>query len=173
MDYEKLHPEQFDALVTGELTHFGLWFEDELVGVICDYFVGDTPLRNDFLRLLMRREGLTFQDKIEIVRALVPVFPQESSARWTKLLKRIEDFKALRNAAAHGVGAAHDLSHLAERAESLGLPPMDRRKIEQVQCSPGVRYDIEVSLDEAIAAHVCSVDLCAHIAPKCPPVRNR
>jgi len=106
MDYEKLHPEDFDAIVTGELTHYALWFEDELVGIICDYFVGDTPLRNNFLRLLMRREGLSFQDKIEIVRALVPELPPlQSPTSWASLLKRIEHLKSLRNAVAHGVGA--------------------------------------------------------------------
>lgn len=104
IDYEKLTDEDFDAVVTGEISHYAIWLEQELIGVIADHFVGETR-RSDFIRLLMMREGLTFQDKIDIVRAAIPLFPNGSEAAQLKhLLPRIEELKALRNALAHGLG---------------------------------------------------------------------
>ena len=101
--YEMLSPEDFDAIVTGELTHYAIWLEDVLIQIISDFFA--QPSRKDlFKRLLLRRDGLTFQDKIDIVRAMVPEFGNPTAAGNLKqVLKKIEDFKANRNTFAHGI----------------------------------------------------------------------
>jgi hypothetical protein len=102
LKYSDLTKEDFDAIVTGEMTHFAIWLEDELVEMISDYFL-QLPTREDFQRLLLRRDGLTFQDKIEIVRALLPSFHnQVAAAELKSVLADIEEFKAKRNAFAHG-----------------------------------------------------------------------
>lgn len=103
MTYQSLTREDFDAMVTGELTHYAIWLENVLIGVISDFF--STPKqRGDFERLLLRRDGLTFQDKIEIVRAMLHLFSNQGAAGQLKtLLSKVEEFKATRNAFAHGV----------------------------------------------------------------------
>ena len=104
MNYRKLSREDFDAIVTGELTHYALWLEDELIGIISDYFLGTSEKRRDFTRLLLRRDGLTFQNKIDIVRAMLPLFTNsEASSDLKKILTKIENFKVFRNALAHGL----------------------------------------------------------------------
>jgi len=74
MDYVTLSREEFDAVVTGELTHYSLWFEQAIVQIITTYFVRQNDRAENFERLVMWREGLTFQDKIEILRAMIPLF---------------------------------------------------------------------------------------------------
>jgi hypothetical protein len=38
-NYNNLSKEDFDAIVTGELTHYTLWMEDEVNEFILDYFL--------------------------------------------------------------------------------------------------------------------------------------
>jgi hypothetical protein len=109
VEYEELSKEEFDAIVTGELTHYAIWLEDELVEIICDYFLGRSKKRADFGRLLLRRDGLTFQDKIEIVRGMLTLFgPSTNVASLRSLLNRVEEFKSFRNAFAHGLDVTTD-----------------------------------------------------------------
>ena len=104
MKYEDLSHEDFDAIVTGELTHYALWLEDEIADMVVDYFLQSSRKKSDFKRLLLMRDGLTFQDKIDIVRAMIPLFGKNTTTIGLKLLlKHVEDFKSLRNALAHGV----------------------------------------------------------------------
>ena len=103
MNYQDLSREDFDAIITGELTHYAIWLEDVLVKLISHHFAPEVR-RKDFERLMLRRDGLTFQDKIEIVRAMLPLFENRDAAEKLKqLLGRIEVFKANRNAFAHGL----------------------------------------------------------------------
>ena len=109
MKYEDLCHNDFDAIVTGELTHYALNLEGELIDIITNYFVTSVNKRSDFKRLMLYRDGLTFQDKIEIVRAMIPIFKEKSSAENMKsLLKQVEDFKSWRNALAHGTDVSED-----------------------------------------------------------------
>lgn len=109
MKYRDLSKEEFDAIVTGELTHHAIWLESELVEIISNYFLGDSSKKADFNRLLFRRDGLTFQDKIEIVRGMLPLFKKSAVVEHLKkLLLRIEEFKKFRNAFAHGIDAQSD-----------------------------------------------------------------
>lgn len=118
MDYRALSKEDFDAIVTGELTHYAIRLEDELVGIISDYFVGGSKKRLNFIRLILRRDGLTFQDKIEIVRAMLPQFENPGAASsLKKLLTSVEEFKTLRNAFAHGFDATPTGGGLSIRVE--------------------------------------------------------
>lgn len=104
MNYEELGQEDFDAVVTGELTHYALWLENELNDIITDYFCRNTKIQKDFRRLILFRDGLTSQDKIEIVRGMIPLFTlnDEKASEFKAILKKIEDFKSWRNAMAHG-----------------------------------------------------------------------
>jgi hypothetical protein len=103
MDYRSLSREDFDAIATGELTHYAIWLENALIKIIAEYFAVNSR-QSDFERLLLRRDGLTFQDKLEITRAMLPLFSNQGAAERLKgLLGKIEEFKATRNAFAHGV----------------------------------------------------------------------
>lgn len=93
-------------------------------------------------------------------------------------LSRFESLQAVEKSLKHFVAGrggnpprggknAHDLGFLADQAEALGLPSIDRAKLGHVQCSPAVRYDMPVKLSDAIEAHINSIDLCGHIAPNC------
>lgn len=103
MDYYSLSQEDFDAVVTGELTHYALWLEDMANGIICEYFIGQSEKEDDFRRLILYRDGLTFQDKLEIIRGMLPLFGEAAEECNLKgLLKEVEEFKSWRNALAHG-----------------------------------------------------------------------
>ena len=102
MDYKTLSREEFDAIVTGELTHYALWLEREMTEVIGSHFMGRSKKRVDFERLFLRRDGLTFQDKIDIVRAMLPMFRNQSaSSDLKRLLMQVEEFKAFRLSLIH------------------------------------------------------------------------
>ncbi len=104
MNYKELDHDDFDAIVTGELTHYALWLEGALNNIITDYFISRAERRNDFERLFLYRDGLTVQDKIEIVRGMSPSITNSETAPLLKsLLKDIEEFKSWRNALAHGL----------------------------------------------------------------------
>ena len=104
MDYHILSQEDFDAVVTGELTHNALWLEDVANGIICEYFIGPNEKEDDFRRLILYRDGLTFQDKIEIIRGMIPLFGEAAEEYDLKgILNEVEKFKSWRNALAHGL----------------------------------------------------------------------
>ena len=109
MEYDDLVKEDFDAVVTGELTHYALWLEDELNRIIMSYFKVPKARREDFKRLILLRDGLTFQDKLEIVRGMLPLFGDIAvSTNLKQLLKELEEFKSSRNAMAHGQDVSDD-----------------------------------------------------------------
>jgi hypothetical protein len=109
MEYPNMNKEDFDAVVTGELTHYALWLEEEVNNIISDYFVTDSKKRSQFERFLLHRDGLTFQDKIEIVRGMLPLLSAAVEGLDLKsLLKEIEEFKSWRNALAHGLDISPD-----------------------------------------------------------------
>ena len=104
MKYEELNHEDFDAIVTGELTHFALWLEDAINGIICEYFIGANPREDSFRRLILYRDGLTFQDKLEIAHGIIPLLGDVADqCGFKSILKRIEGFKSWRNVLAHGL----------------------------------------------------------------------
>ncbi len=104
MRYEDLDKEDFDAIVTGEFTHYAIWMEDEINRLITDYFVSDKSKSADFRRLLLYRDGLAFQDKLEIARGMIPMLGLniQEQKQFKTILNEVEDFKSWRNAMAHG-----------------------------------------------------------------------
>ena len=109
MQYEKLNKENFDAIVTGQLTHYALWLEDELDSIIINYFGVKKSRRDEFKRIILLRNGLTFQDKLEIVRGMIPLLGEVGeSCNLKQILKDVEEFKSWRNAMAHGQDVSDD-----------------------------------------------------------------
>jgi hypothetical protein len=109
-EYSSLTVDRFDAAVTGELTHQALYCELELIGIITEHFCRQ-GMESDFRRLLLYRDGLTFQDKLEIVRAMLPLFaPNTAGPRLKVALRKVEDLKVLRNAFAHGLDSSSPLN---------------------------------------------------------------
>jgi hypothetical protein len=96
LDYEKLSKKDFDAVVTGELTHYAIWLEHGVIDIITDYFLGKSKRREDFKRLILLRDGLTFQDKLEIARAMIPLLePRASQVGLSSLLKQTRTTRAI------------------------------------------------------------------------------
>jgi len=108
MRYEDFSKEDFDAIVTGELTHYSLWMENEINHLIINYFIGDKTKSEDFYRFVLHREGLTFQNKLEIARGMIPILGLNSSnqKKFNTILKKVEEFKSWRNSMAHGLDIA-------------------------------------------------------------------
>ena len=112
MDYKDMSKEDFDAIVTGELTHISLSIEDEINNIICDYFI-KSGKKIDFKRLILFRDGLTFHDKIEILRAMVPLFGEVADRIKLKIiLREVENFKLIRNAMSHGLDVSNSYSNI-------------------------------------------------------------
>lgn len=99
LNYDTMEIEEFDAVVTGELTHYALHMEHHIEKCIARFF--GVKREREFFRLVLHRDGLTFQDKIDIVRALVPI-AASGAVGLGQVLTEVETFKALRNSAAHG-----------------------------------------------------------------------
>ena len=104
MRYEDLGKEDFDAIVTGELTHYAIWMEDEINRLVTGFIVSDVNKAKDFRRLILYRDGLTFQDKLEITKAMITLLAlsEKDQAQFLAILNKVEDFKSWRNAMAHG-----------------------------------------------------------------------
>jgi hypothetical protein len=120
MRYEDLSREDFDAIVTGELTHIAIWLEGEIIDIIADFFTANSAKRCPFTRLLLLRDGLTFQDKIEILRAMTPWFAEAAKeAKLSSVLTRVEEFKAFRNSFAHGRDSSGEVA-LELKVETVG-----------------------------------------------------
>jgi hypothetical protein len=147
LNYDKLQKDEFDAVVTGELTHRAIWLEHEVIGIITDYFVSDAGRRDDFRRLTMLRDGLTFQDKLEIARGMIPLLePKASEMSLGSLLKRVEDFKAYRNAFAHGV----DVSG-SDTSNHLRIELVSRSGKERViEVTPASHREMIASADKLL-----------------------
>src|SRR5579862_149166 len=144
MDYSKLDPGQFDAIVTGDLAHYDISLESGLCSIICDHFAPGHRSA-DFRRLILDREGLTFQHKIDIVKAMLPFFPNQVAAHKLKgHLKKIEEYKDLRNALAHGKAvtppdapsdsnslefSVETVSRSGKRKETIAITPKSRRAL--------------------------------------------
>jgi hypothetical protein len=97
--YGHFSKEDFDAIVTGELTHYAIWLEDEINRLITDYFVSNKSRSVEFRRLFLRRDCVTFQDKLEIARAMIPLLglSDRDAKRFKTTLKAVEEFKSWRN----------------------------------------------------------------------------
>jgi hypothetical protein len=116
--------------------------------------------RVDFERLLLRRDGLTFQDKIEIVRAMLSQFSNKPAAQKLKsLLTKIEEFKATRNAFAHGT----DVTPCNNTDGDIYVQIVTRSGKEKVVLVTPESHEITMSEAEALLKelHALRDELCA------------
>jgi hypothetical protein len=102
--YRTMTREDFDAIVTGELTHQAVWLEIELETAIENCFAVPQAARESFRRLMLKRDGMTFLNKIELVRSIVDEgqFEQSYKTAWKKAFTEIDEIRRIRNAMAHG-----------------------------------------------------------------------
>lgn len=110
----------FDAVVTGEFTHYAIWLEGALNEMIVSYFITNKNKRGDFERLILHRNGLNFQDKLEIVRAMIPLIPESRRTELKQVLTEMEDFKSRRNSLAHGHSVCGPDEGAVIRVEIIG-----------------------------------------------------
>jgi hypothetical protein len=90
--------------------------------------------------------------------------PHYGESQWASLQateKTLKNFIKLRKGDPPHI---HNLSKLLLQAERLGLPSGYWPVLATVQCAATVRYDNNVTLDQAVLAHHASIDLCAFIA---------
>ena len=129
MKYGDLNQADFDAIVTGELTHKALALEDIANGIICEYFIGGYNEKEDeFRRLILYRDGLTFQDKLEIIRGMLPLFGDSADHCGLKeILKEVEAFKSWRNAMAHGLDRTESIVPLKLIVEVVSRSGKEKR----------------------------------------------
>ena len=118
IEYGKLGLEEFDAVVTGDLTHLAIQFEHYLNDIIIDVF--QVCREKEFRKLILHREGLKFQDKIEILRCCIPILGEHAEKlELKKILNDVEVFKSWRNALAHGRDAGSTGEPLKLRVEVI------------------------------------------------------
>jgi hypothetical protein len=91
--------------------------------------------------------------------------PQFGFSKWESLQATEKVLKAFILAKGAKFKFTHILEDLALPAELLGLPPIPRRELREIQCSPEVRYGtIDVAPREAVKAHQAAVSVCGGIA---------
>src|SRR5215212_3445168 len=89
--------------------------------------------------------------------------PHYGESKWASLQaaeKTLKEF--IRRRKVHPP-RTHDLTNLLRKAEDLGLPRGYWPMLALMQCDAGVRYENNVTLDQAAIAHHASIDLCAFI----------
>jgi hypothetical protein len=144
--YERLQVDEFDAVVTGELTHMALHLEQMLSTIIISFF--QVGRQMEFRRIVLDRDGLTFQQKIDIVRCFLPLLNDETLRNDLKaLLNDVEEFKSWRNAVAHGRddGSSKDplclVVSLVNRAGRERVVEITKELHEKMLASMGVVLD--------------------------------
>jgi hypothetical protein len=95
--YRSLSREDFDAIVTGELTHYAVWLEVELDTAIENYFALPNKTRQQFRRLILQREGMAFHTKIDLVRSILKDdgFDKNYVLAWKNALADVEELKRI------------------------------------------------------------------------------
>lgn len=148
LDHSKLNKHDFDAIVTGELTHHSIWLEDAVAKFISDFFVLP-ELREVFNQLVLQRDGMSFQMKIEIVESLIPFFEDENAAKELRAaLRDVRDFKTTRNAFAHGRDVTpSDLSSPALHIQTFGRTGKERISIVTPESHKKLTDDASKLLD--------------------------
>ena len=89
--------------------------------------------------------------------------PAYGLSRWASLQSAEKTLKEFIGQHGGTPPRTHKLAELACKAESLGLPTVDRAQLSDVQCSPGVRYDVPVTFQEALTAHYSAFAICSHV----------
>lgn len=86
--------------------------------------------------------------------------PKPGLSKWSTLQAVEKLIKAYIINKGGEVKRIHSLKKLAKQAVEIGLPEPPEKYIEDIQCSAGVRYgEVSVSIEEAIRAHIVSLEL--------------
>jgi hypothetical protein len=103
MKYQKLEREEFDAIVTGEMTHYALWFEDQLEALITLYFVDDPNVIELFEATFIRSRHFSLSQKLEFTKKLLRQWSDSKrSSEFKAVIEEVETLIAIRNTMAHG-----------------------------------------------------------------------
>jgi hypothetical protein len=62
----------------------------------------------------------------------------------------------------------HDITFLIKQANALGLPVINSDIISDIQCTAGVRYEHNLTQQDAYSAYCSSIILCKHVAEELP-----
>lgn len=115
----------------------------------------------------LRSEQLVRQAGADVAEAVGHLMRQPSNpplSKWASLQAAEKLLKMFIQRRGEQFQMTHKLSLLADHAERLGLPPLDRVLIEEIQCEPAVRYGTTpVSPVSAAIAHRRSLQVIAHI----------
>lgn len=96
--------------------------------------------------------------------------PHYGQSKWSSLQAAEKILKIFLAARKVKFPMHHRLEELVSRADASGLAVLDRRIVDAIQCSGGIRYGEEVaSLNEAYAAHVGCLQVVAHAAAAVQP----
>jgi HEPN domain-containing protein len=90
---------------------------------------------------------------------------QPGLSKWASLQAVEKLYKAYISQQGEDVKRTHSLQKLCDQATDLGLPSLPKKCINDVQCSAGVRYgEISVSVEDAVKAHLVSLEICEFVA---------
>jgi hypothetical protein len=119
---------------------------------------------------MLMKEAATYvsesrSDHRNAVDCLNPPNPHPGQSKWASLQATEKIVKAFTTSKNQRPNFTHDLIKLAGEAEALGLNPIDRNLLAQIQCTPKARYGEEhISLHEAIRAHLSALHVSALVA---------
>jgi hypothetical protein len=102
MKYTELDRVWFDAIVTGELTHYALWFEEQLEFLVMAFFLNDHRVIELFSMTFLRSRDFTMAKKTEFVKTVLKGWDDSRSGEFLSAIKDMEEIIAIRNAMAHG-----------------------------------------------------------------------
>jgi len=127
VQYTKHNRQDFDAIVTGELAHYAIWMEEALAQIIASYFC-KPALAKSFKELVLRRDGMTFQNKIDLVRTILSeIASPEDAPHIKQTLNDVDELKEFRNALAHGLDVSPDESSLHIVIETISRTGKPRK----------------------------------------------
>jgi HEPN domain-containing protein len=87
--------------------------------------------------------------------------PQPGLSKWASLQAVEKLIKGYISQRGNPVRRIHSLKELCEEAAGLGLPRPPEDYVKTVECSAGIRYgEVAVSVDEALKAHLVSLEMC-------------
>jgi len=90
---------------------------------------------------------------------------QPGLSKWASLQAVEKLYKAYISQKGEDVKRTHSLQKLCDQATNIGLPSLPKQYINDVQCSAGVRYgEISVSVEDALKAHLVSLEICEFVA---------
>lgn len=144
------------SLMAAEVVRIGAVFASAMGAYTALHAVGDVQFVSEALG-----------DLDAAVRHMMEHNPQLGLSKWASLQATEKLLKAYIVQKGGKVKRHHSLKEHAEAAAKLGFPPPPEQYIKDVQCSAGVRYgEVAVSVDEAVKAHLVSLEIC-EVAAQC------